>query len=194
MRDEAEALKIELERISRMINDEKQRLTGADKNFELLEQYFLEALVAVGLPGVSSDDLVRINRKTLVAEILPKGDESIAYSFFTAGSGGKMVLITICFALALHRVAARRSLPLPRFLIIDSPTKNITPDINPRLVSAFYEYLYGLARTDLADVQTIIIDQTLVQPSPDLRISFKHRVLQRGNPRSPPLISYYDGP
>lgn len=143
---------------------------------------------------VSADDKVRINRKTLIPEVLPKGDSAIAYTFFTAGSGGKKVLMTICFALALHRVAAVRDLPLPRFLIIDSPTKNITPDINPQLVSAFYAYLYKLAATDLRNEQFIIIDQTLVAPGHDLNLSFMHRLLQRGDPDHPPLISYYDGP
>ena len=194
MAKDADALKVDLRGIARAIDAEKQRLTAADKNFLLLEQFFLEALVAIGMPGVSSDDTVRINRRTLIPEILPNGDETIAYTFFTAGSGGKKVLITICFALALHRVAAVRNLPLPSFLIIDSPTKNITPDINPELVAAFYDYLYRLAASDLKNVQFVLIDQTLVAPAPDLKLSFKHRLLQRGDPKNPPLISYYDGP
>lgn len=137
---------------------------------------------------------MHINRRTLIPEIRPKGDEAIAYTFFTAGSGGNKVMITICFALALHRVAAVRRLPLPNFLMIDSPTKNITPDINPALVAAFYNYLYSLAATDLSDTQFILVDQTLVTPDEDLELSFQHRLLERGNPRNPPLISYYDGP
>lgn len=194
MAEEADALKVELGRISREIDAEKQRLTGADENFKLLEQYFLEALVAINLPGISTEDVVQINRRTLIPEIFPKGDENIAYTFFTAGSGGKKVLISICFALALHRTAAVRNLALPRFLIVDSPTKNITPDINPQLVAAFYDYLYRLAATDLIDVQFVIVDQTLVEPEANLELSFSHRLLQRGDAKNPPLISYYDGP
>lgn len=194
MAQEADELKVELERIARAIEAEKHRLTDADKNFTLLEEYFLDALVAIGLPGISPDDTVRINRRTLIPEIRPKGDETIAYTFFTAGSGGKKVMITICFALALHRVAAVRHLPLPSFLMIDSPTKNITPDINPALVATFYTYLYSLAASDLSNIQFILVDQTLVTPDEDLEISFQHRLLERGNPRYPPLISYYDGP
>ncbi len=194
MAKEADELKVELERIARAIGAEKLRLTDADKNFTLLEEYFLDALVAIGLPGISPDDKVHIDRRTLIPEIWPKGDETIAYTFFTAGSGGKKVMITICFALALHRVAAVRCLPLPSFLMIDSPTKNITPDINPELVSAFYTYLYSLAANDLSDIQFILVDQTLVTPAEDLDLSFQHRLLERGNPANPPLISYYDGP
>ncbi len=194
MATDADALKVDLGRLARAIDKEKQRLTDADENFSFLERYFLEALIAVGMPGVSPDDTVRINRRTLIPEVLPRGDESIAYTFFTAGSGGKKVLMTICFALALHRVAAVRNLPLPSFLMIDSPTKNITPDINPELVAAFYAYLYKLSATDLKNVQFILVDQTLVSPSSDLKLSFKHRLLQRGDTKNPPLISYYDGP
>lgn len=194
MAQEADALRAELERIARAIDAEKHRLTDADKNFTLLEEYFLDALVAIGLPGISPEDKVQINRRTLIPEIWPRGDETIAYTFFTAGSGGKKVMITICFALALHRVAAVRHLPLPSFLMIDSPTKNITPDINPALVAAFYNYVYSLAATDLVDTQFIFVDQTLVAPDQDLELSFQHRLLERGNSRSPPLISYYDGP
>lgn len=194
MADEAEALKASLERLAREIEHEKLRLTDADANFKLLEDFFLEAIVEIGLPGVSSSDKVRINRRTLLIEILPNGDEALAYSFFNAGSGGKKVLITICFALALHRTAAVRNLPLPTYLIIDSPTKNITPDINPKLVADFYTYVYRLCTTDLSDTQIIIVDQTLVEPDSDLELTFNHRLLQSGDRDNPPLISYYDGP
>lgn len=194
MAEEADALKGRLESIARDIEREKLRLTAADANFKLLEEFFLEALIAIGLPGVTPNDKVRINRRTLLAEILPNGDEALAYSFFNAGSGGKKVLITICFALALHRTAAVRALPLPTYLIIDSPTKNITPDINPKLVADFYAYLYRLCTTDLSGLQIIIIDQTLVAPDPALDLSFRQRLLQGGDPENPPLISYYEGP
>lgn len=194
MAEEAEALKGRLGTIEREIENEKRRLTAADDNFKLLEDFFLEALIEIGLPGISDSDKVRINRRTMLAEILPAGDEALAYSFFNAGSGGKKVLITICFALALHRTAAVRSLPLPNFLMIDSPTKNITPDINPQLVSAFYTYLYRLCSTDLRGLQVIIIDQTLVKPDPELDLSFRERLMQSGDREHPPLISYYDGP
>lgn len=194
MAEEADVLKASLERLAREIEREKLRLTDADANFKLLEDFFLEAIVEIGLPGVSSGDKVRINRRTLLIEILPNGDEALAYSFFNAGSGGKKVLITICFALALHRTAAVRNLPLPTYLIIDSPTKNITPDINPKLVADFYAYVYRLCTTDLRDTQIIIVDQTLVEPDPDLELTFSHRLLQSGDRDNPPLISYYDGP
>ncbi len=194
MEEEADQLTAKLAAVDRDINREKAKLAKADENFTLLEEYFLDALVSIGLPGTSPEDVARINRKTLVAEVLSHGAESLTYSFFNAGSGGKKVLITICFALALHRVAAIRHLPLPSFLIIDSPTKNITPDINPELVEAFYAYLYKLAESDLSNTQFILIDQSLAVPPEDSPVTFSERLMQSGDPDHPPLISYYNGP
>src|SRR3977135_3019003 len=75
-------------------------------------------------------------------------------------SGGKMVLFKICFALALHLTAAERDLPIPRILVIDSPMKNITPDINPEIFQFFYRELYRLLVNDLKPWQCVVIDQT----------------------------------
>jgi hypothetical protein len=91
----------------------------------------LEALLATHVPGVAAEDKVVINRRSLILEIWPGGDQKYSYSFYTAGSGGKKTLFTICFALALHRTAALREMPVPTLLIIDTPLRNITPDINP---------------------------------------------------------------
>jgi RNA polymerase-binding transcription factor DksA len=194
MLEEADEISKDLDRISREILEEQGRLSKADSNFATLENYFLEALLAVHVPGVSKKDRVRINRRTLIPYILPEGDEEEAYSFYTAGSGGKKTLITICFALALHRTAAVRNLPVPSVLIIDTPLKNITPDINPQLVSAFYQYLYRLMESDLADHQIILIDQLLVAPPADVDLDFRTRHMTEDDPEHPPLISYYRGP
>ncbi len=137
---EADKLSETISRLDREIQQEQMRLGKADENFRALGVNFLEALIATRVPGVGPSDVVNINRRTLIPEIWPEGDETAAYSFFTAGSGGKKTLFTICFALALHRTAAQRGMPVPSLLIIDTPLKNITPDINPELVTAFYTY------------------------------------------------------
>jgi chromosome segregation ATPase len=120
MLEEADAISAELDDIARRIREEQRRLGHAQENFTALERNFLEALLAVRVPGVSPDDRVAINRRTLIPEILPGGNEKLAYSFYTAGSGGKKTLITICFALALHRTAAIEGMPVPTLLIIDT--------------------------------------------------------------------------
>lgn len=194
MIDEAEALTKEIRDTQKSIDEERKRLSFADENFALLEKNFLEALLAVKVPGVDPGDRATINRRTLIPEIHPGGDRSSAYNFYNAGSGGKKTLITICFALALHRTAAQRDLPLPTILIIDTPLKNITPDINRALVAAFYEYLYGVAENDLTSHQVVIIDQLLVRPKPSSELEFIEREMVAGDPEHPPLISYYNGP
>lgn len=194
MLSEADKLSETVTRLDREIRQEQMRLGKADENFGTLAANFHEALIATRVPGVGPRDLVSINRKTLIPEIWPEGDETSAYSFFTAGSGGKKTLFTICFALALHRTAAQKGLPVPSLLIIDTPLKNITPDINPKLVTAFYNYLYSVAETDLRDHQVVIIDQLLVLPSDDSTLDFVDRLMAEDDPENPPLISYYHGP
>jgi hypothetical protein len=194
MLEEADAISSELDSLQRRIGEEQHRLSFADKNFSDLAQNFLEALLAVGVPGVEIGDRVVFNRRTLIPEIWPAGDKNQAYSFYTSGSGGKKTLITICFALALHRTAATNQMPVPSVLIIDTPLKNITPDINPELVNSFYQYLYAKAEEDLYEHQLIIIDQLLVGPSIESSLKFSERYMTTGDPEHPPLISYYQGP
>lgn len=190
---DADALSAELDRLERAIRDEQRRLSRADLNFAALEANFLAALIATRVPGITPEDEVRINRRSMIPEILPGGDEAAAYSFYTAGSGGKKTLLTICFALALHQTAAQKKLPVPTLLMIDTPLKNITPDINPGLVEAFYQYLYHLGESDLADHQIIIVDQLLVKPQNGSPLDFIDRLMTEDDPQNPPLISYYHG-
>jgi hypothetical protein len=103
--------------------------------------------------------MVVINRRTLIPEIWTSGDELRKWTFFDAGSGGKKTLLKISFALALHKTAAERNLPVPRLLIIDSPMKNITPDVNPTIFRSFYLYLYSLLAGLLSDWQCFVIDR-----------------------------------
>lgn len=194
MIEDADALSKDLDRLERAIAEEQRRLSKADANFAALETNFLKALVATHVPGVTATDQVHINRRTMIPEIWPGGDEAAAYSFYTAGSGGKKTLLTICFALALHRTAAERDLPVPTLLLIDTPLKNITPDINPELVQAFYRYLYEVAESDLSDHQVIIVDQLLVEPPEESTLEFTDQLMTEDDPDNPPLISYYHGP
>jgi uncharacterized Zn finger protein (UPF0148 family) len=194
MLEEADAISTQLDRLTREIREEQRRLSRADENFAALEANFLEALLATHVPGVAAGDKVVINRRSLIPEIWPGGDQKYSYSFYTAGSGGKKTLFTICFALALHRTAALRGMPVPTLLVIDTPLKNITPDINPDVVTAFYRYLYKIAVRDLQEHQIVIIDQLLVEPPTRSDLVFAARLMTGDDPRNPPLISYYRGP
>lgn len=182
---------IEVSRVA--LQQERDRLARAGNHVEAIEAAFLDALLAIGFPGVSAGDRVLIDRRSWEPHVINDIDGEISWGFLNAGSGGKKVLFNICYALAVHRVVAERHLRLPRLLIIDSPTKNISRDVNPELVAAFYAYLYSLAQGSLASTQFLIIDSNLVSPAlPGL--DFAERLMRPGDPEHPPLISYYVGP
>ena len=189
---EADALSTRISELERNIQTEQGRFEAGRQNVDALEKNFHALLRAIHFPEIKADDKVFLNQRTWFPYIHPKGNETLAWTFSDAGSGGKMVLFKICFALALHQTAAQRDLPLPRFILIDSPMKNITPDINPEIFENFYNELYRLLMGDLASWQCIMIDQTLFEP-PALFEGYLERRLTQNDPRHPPLISYYHG-
>ncbi|MEX2120219.1 MAG: AAA family ATPase [Pirellulales bacterium] len=194
LRDEADKLRGEEDRIRREIEEERGGLTTAEDIVTEIEKSFLAALLAVRLPGVSPDDTVTLNRKTWIPSILPRGDEALRWDFYNTGSGGKKTLLNVCYALAVHKVASERSLlPLPRFLIIDTPMKNIGEDVNRDVFVAFYQYLYGLARGALAGTQIIIIDKEYIASEP-ANVEVSERLMTPTDDQHPPLITYYRGP
>lgn len=184
--------KAEEERIRREMDAERSGLTSAGVVIADIENTFLEALLKVGVPGVGSSDTVRINRRTWIPAILEGGEEELAWSFFDTGSGGKKTLLNVCYALAMHQVAAKRALPLPTFLMIDTPMKNISEDVNKDIFEAFYRYLYQLVQTDLATTQVVIIDKEYIPPPEGIEIV--ERFMTPDKAENPPLIPYYRGP
>ena len=131
--EQADALSATISELERQIQMEQGRFEAGRKNVEALEKKFHALLRAIHFPEIKADDKIFLNQRTWLPFVHPKGNSSLAWTFSHAGSGGKMVLFKICFALALHQTAAQRDLPVPRLLIIDSPMKHITPDINPEI-------------------------------------------------------------
>lgn len=189
---EADESLAEEERIRREMEAERATLTSAGEVVGEVENAFLEALQEVGVPGVGPNDTVHISRRTWIPMILEEGVEEEAWSFFDTGSGGKKTLLNVCYALAVHRVAAQRELPLPTFLMIDTPMKNISEDVNRDLFESFYRYLYHLVENELSTIQVIIIDKDYIPPPDD--IESVERFMTPENADRPPLISYYRGP
>lgn len=180
-------------RLRAQVLDEQATLTAADRNIAEIEQTFLDALLAVGMPGVGPDDTVVINRRTWIPSVCVGGDENLQWGFATAGSGGKKTLFNVCYSLAVHRVASERNLPLPRFLIIDTPMKNIGEEVNRDLFAGFYRYLYALAGGTLSDKQFVVIDNEFIAPT-DVDLPIIERYMTPSDNAHPPLISYYRGP
>lgn len=189
---QADQLSVRISELERDIQSEQGRFEDGRANVRSLEKNFHRLLRAIHFPEIKEDDRVFLNQRTWFPYVHPKGNEALSWTFSDAGSGGKMVLFKICFALALHVTAAQRELPLPRILVIDSPMKNITPDINPEIFENFYRELYRLLSTDLKTWQCIIIDQTYFEPPEDFDDDVE-RLMKKDDPQHPPLISYYHG-
>ena len=191
-RRQADELSVQIAEINRQIEDEEARFERGRENVRTLEANFHGILQAIHFPEITDNDLITINLRRWMPDVYPEGREERAWTFDDAGSGGKMVLFKISFALALHLTAAQRGLPLPKFLIIDSTMKNITPDVNPKVFENFYREVYRLAETDLREWQLILIDQTFCAP-PESTQGFVSRKLTTSDKNHPPLISYYRG-
>jgi len=178
--------------IRAQITAEKKKLSTADSIVAELEDTYLAILLNVGVPGIEPSDRIAIDRRSWVPTICPNGNKDLGYDFYSAGSGGKKTLLNVCYALAVHKVAAAHELPLPTFLIIDSPMKNIGKDVNKETFLALYDQLYALAAADLKDTQFLIIDNEFA-PAPR-GIEIEERRLTLNDPKAPPLIPEYRGP
>lgn len=189
LEEEAARLQGRIEVLRSSLADERGRLTAADARVQRIAERFLEVMRAVGFPGVYEGDSVVLDTRNW-SPFVRHGDQE--WTFRDAGSGGKKTLFNVCYALAVHSVAAEEDLPLPSFLIIDSPTKNISEDENPDLVRSLYKEIYSLAAHEARGLQLLLIDSDLVAPESELPGYRQQRMA--GEPGAPRLFSYYDGP
>ncbi|PGU90101.1 hypothetical protein COD71_23560 [Bacillus cereus] len=115
--------------------------------------------------------------------------------FSNLGSGGKKTIFKCCFSLAIHRLAKQRKLPLPSFLMIDTPMKNISERENADIFKGFYSFLYKLAENELKDLQFIIVDKEYYPIPKEIskKISTIKKHMTPDEPMHPPLIPYYKG-
>jgi len=191
-RARADKLSETISKLNRDIEDEEARFENGHQNVRALEKNFKKILLAIHFPGLSKQDSISINLRTWLPYIYPGGNSERKWTFDDAGSGGKMVLFKMCYCLALHLTAAERELPIPKVFVIDSPMKNITPDINPDVFEHFYKELYRLLSNELFAWQSVIVDQTFC-PYGGFESGFTERKLTKSDPDYPPLISYYTG-
>jgi hypothetical protein len=190
----AGALQGEIDRLRTEIRAERARMSGADRNIAAIADEFLEILLRVKYPGVSASDSVVLDTRTWMPEVVNGQDIEVRWSFLDAGSGGKKTLFNVCYALALHRVALVRDFPMPPFLIVDSPTKNLGKDINKEIVARMIQELYSTVVSAKGQFQVLLIDSDYIPPDPSLDIEVSDRLMVPGDPEHPPLISFYEGP
>jgi hypothetical protein len=175
----------------------KQAREDAEKdssNLESLKTLFLDCLVRASVPGISENDTVQISPQNFLPEIVSSGiaDGTVA-SFATLSSGGKKTLFKCCFALALHRLAVKVGAPLPEFLMIDSPMKNISERENREQFKGFYNLVYSLKVSELQNTQFVLIDKEFTPPSKESKLRVRSRHMKPLDDQDPPLIPYYRG-
>lgn len=162
-------------------------------NLEDLEALFLDCLVRSSFPGINKTFKVSIDPKSFVPEVFPTDAADFAVtSFANMGSGGMKTIFKACYALALHRLAAKTGAALPSILVIDSAMKNVSERENRELFQAFYTMVYELAVGELKDTQFILIDKEMFSVPNGIELEIRSRHMAPGSRENPPLVPYYD--
>jgi hypothetical protein len=185
---------IEADLRARLIR-EREKAFKDRTNLEELETLLLDCLVRSSFPGVTSTYKVTIDPKTLVPEVAPTEAADFAVtSFANMGSGGMKTIFKACYAIALHRLAAKKGASLPSILILDSAMKNVSERENRELFRDFYSMVYELAASELKETQFILIDKEFFPVPEELALDVRSRHMAPGSRDDPPLIPYYDIP
>ena len=192
---EALAQIVALEQVKREALKEARTKAEADRtSLDRFASYFLDCLALSGVPGIQRSDHVELDPPDFYPAILSADPSDLTRSTFTSlSSGGKKTLFKCCFAIALHRIAARLHAPLPELLIIDSPMKNISERENKAQFESFYRMLYRLNAGELRQTQFVLIDKEFFAPTGDLSMGVTNRHMQPDSDEHQPLIRYYRG-
>ena len=163
-------------------------------NLDLLKELFLDCLLRSRLHGFLQDDFVEIKSPNFLPRVYGRNTgDMVETSFANLGSGGKKTFFKCCFAVAIHRLAARVGAIIPTVLIVDSPMKNISERENADQFAGFHEMLYELVETELKGTEFIIIDKEIFRPKEGTKVHFQERHMKPDDPENPPLIRYYRG-
>ncbi|WP_369381548.1 AAA family ATPase [Lysinibacillus fusiformis] len=196
LQNTADNLSIDEERLKRELKEAREKAEEDNTNLEKLKSYFLENLIEVGLPGVEPNDIVSISTSDFIPKVYREKDDDVyEMQFSNLGSGGKKTIFKCCFALAIHRLAKQREVPLPNFLMIDTPMKNISERENEDIFKGFYSFLYKLAENELKDFQFILVDKEYYPIDEKIykKIDIKIKHMTPDDPNYLPLIPYYKG-
>lgn len=194
METEAKRLVGEEASIRADLREARNKAESDTTNLDKLKVLFLDCLLRAKMPGFFADDFVQMESPWYLPEVIGKntGDFAIT-SFATLGSGGKKTLFKCCFALAIHRLARENNAPIPSFIILDSPMKNISERENRRQFEGFNQMLYELAGRELAGTQIIVIDKEYDPPHNPITFGLQERHMTPDDPSHPALISNYTG-
>lgn len=179
------------------LRDARQAAESDAANLTRLRTTYLDCLVRTGVPGINGEDQVQIPTKDFFPFITGDTELNQTTSFANISSGGKKNLLKLCYAVALHRVAASLKAPLPEFLLIDSAMKNISERENREQFENFYQMLFDLKVGELSGTQFVIIDKEYHAPPAELKINHSSRQMRpndnAGATEFPPFITKYTG-
>ncbi|MBK7583796.1 MAG: hypothetical protein IPI67_26830 [Myxococcales bacterium] len=188
----ADALAAEESRVRRELAEAREKAEGDAGNLRLLEDLFKDCLVRAKFPGIGAEHVVKIQAANFYPQIVRPGEEEfIVANHGNLSSGGKVTIFKCCYAIALHRLAARVNGPLPTLLIIDTPMKNISERNNRPIFESFYDMVYDLAGTELKETQFVLIDKEFRVPPESFSRSLKERLMAPTSDAHPPLIGYF---
>lgn len=194
MERKANKLTVDRKTIFKDLKDAREEAEADTKNIRRLEKLFLDCLLRSRVDGIKQKDRANINSPNFLPEIISTGTGDLAVaSFSNLSSGGKKNLFKACFALALHRLAHENSESLPKFLIIDSPMKNISERENRDQFEGFSNLVYELAAGELNGHQFILVDKEFFPPKSNIDIDITTRYMTPNETENPPLITYYRG-
>lgn len=190
LEQEAGALQGTIDVLKSSLDAERAKLRAGDDHVAAFAEAFKEVLLAAKFPGLYPNDEIHLDPRNWAPAVVHDGVE---WRFFDTGSGGKKTAFNVCYALAIHKVAIERGLPVPKILIIDSASKNISREKNPELIRGVYDQIYSLVLGDAhRRTQLLLIDSDYVAPQAKVKGLFWRRMA--GQPNAPALIPYYVGP
>jgi len=174
---------------------EREKAFKDRTNLDDLEKFFLDCLVRSSFPGINETFKVSIDPKSFVPEVFPTDAADFAVtSFANMGSGGMKTIFKACYALALHRLAAKTGAALPSILTMDSAMKNVSERENRELFQAFYSMVYELAAGELKGTQFILIDKEMFPVPEGVEVTVRSRHMAPGSRENLPLVPYYNVP
>jgi rubrerythrin len=190
LEQEAGALQGSIDVLKSSLDAERARLRAADDHVAAIAEAFKDVLLAAKFPGFYPNDEIHLDPRNWTPAVAHDGAE---WRFFDTGSGGKKTAFNVCYALAVHKVAIERGLPVPNILVVDSASKNISREKNPELIRGVYDQIYRLVLGDAQHrTQLLLIDSDYVAPQAKVRGLLWRRMA--GEPNAPSLIPYYVGP
>jgi len=179
-------------RVRRELGEAREVAERDSGNLRELEALFRDCLVRSKLPGIGADHVVSIQASNFYPQVTKPGEENvIVANHWNLSSGGKVTIFKCCYAIALHRLAAKVNGPLPAFLMIDTPMKNISERNDRAIFEAFYDMLYELAGTELRRTQLVLIDKEYRRAPTIFAPTLTARYMTPTDGEHPPLIRYF---